>query len=472
MVAKIRVHWPDGAICGACFTAGVRTRGVCASCGDHRLLPGRTGAGGAICRDCAGITTNMTCDRCGTEAERFRHGNCIRCILHDELSAILRPNDPPDLRLRRLVETLAASARPESIHTWMRGRGTALALAQLGNRTVTLDHASFDSRSSPALEHIRDILIHHHMLPALPDKHLAGFERWLQVRLSELAPRPHVHQPVEQFARWHHLKRLHSPDPAQAMVTATLTARQEITETEKFLIWLDVTHGLTVAELRQGHVDEYLSTGTSTRNHIRTFLHWNSRNQGSHRRVTAPYRKALSNPLITQEQWIELVANCLAFDQVTLSTRIAGLIQLLWAQPLNKITRLTVAAIQTRPTGMRIQLGENASDIPESITEVFWAYLTDRGNQQTVNTGTDWLFPGYRAGHPISPNTLSIRLRVLGIDAQRARNTALRDLAHQLDARSLADLLDYSPQTLALHAARAGTPMSDYIDLKRRDQSK
>jgi hypothetical protein len=112
-------------------------------------------------------------------------------------------------------------------------------------------------------------------------------------------------------------------------------------------------------------------------------------------------------------------------------------------------------------------LGTNSSDIPNPIAGLFSSYISDRGNQQTSNTGTDWLFPGYRAGHPIGPNTLADRLRILGIDTQAARNTTLRTLAHQLDARSLADLINYSPQTLALHAVRAGTPMSDYITLKR-----
>lgn len=129
--------------------------------------------------------------------------------------------------------------------------------------------------------------------------------------------------------------------------------------------------------------------------------------------------------------------------------------------------RYTVDIVQSRCDGMRIVPGEHSSAIAEPIAALFWSYR----NQRTTNTGTDWLFPGYRDGHPIHPNTLAIRLRVLGIDAQRARNTTLRDLAQQLDARSIADLIDYSPQFLALHAARGGIPMSDYIDLKQR-QSK
>jgi hypothetical protein len=53
MAAKIRVTWPDGAICGICFTTALRTRGSCPGCGEERLLPGRNPDGSGICRDCA-----------------------------------------------------------------------------------------------------------------------------------------------------------------------------------------------------------------------------------------------------------------------------------------------------------------------------------------------------------------------------------------------------------------------------------
>jgi len=100
------MHWPDGAVCGACFTAAVRTYGTCAFCGEHRLLPGRSAAGAPLCRDCAGITTTLTCDRCGREAERLRAGHCARCVLTADLEHILRPTSPADLRIKRLITIL------------------------------------------------------------------------------------------------------------------------------------------------------------------------------------------------------------------------------------------------------------------------------------------------------------------------------------------------------------------------------
>ena len=117
---KIRTRWPDGQICGICFTNAVHTFGTCPTCGDQRMLPGRTATGDDICRDCAGITTKLACDNCGRDAERFRGGHCMVCVLTTELTALLRPNNPPDLRLKRLINALTGVDRPESMYTWLR----------------------------------------------------------------------------------------------------------------------------------------------------------------------------------------------------------------------------------------------------------------------------------------------------------------------------------------------------------------
>lgn len=82
----------------------------------------------------------------------------------------------------------------------------------------------------------------------------------------------------------------------------------------------------------------------------------------------------------------------------------------------------------------------------------------------TIRT-KNYTTPGDATHH----RTLGERFLVLGIDPQRARNATLQDLARQVDARSLIDLLGYSGRVVTQHASRAGAPMSDYIDLRRRD---
>ncbi|MCT1517275.1 hypothetical protein M3G71_18765, partial [Dietzia cercidiphylli] len=250
--------------------------------------------------------------------------------------------------------------------------------------------------------------------------------------------------------------------------TVIHAAKQDITEAGRFLIWLHTHHHVPAGETRQHHIDDYLSDGPSTRKHIRNFVRWLS-NQQRHpnEALDVPFRNAQTTPMITQTERIQLVRNCLEHSYVIPATRVAGLILLLWAQPLNKIVMLRRDRLVATPEGMHITLGTHAAAIPEGLTELFWKHLDSPGNQNTINAGTPWLFPGFTAGQHLHPATLSARLKVLGIDAQRARNAALRDLSQELDARSLIDLLGYSPGIIAHHAARSGTPMSDYIILKR-----
>lgn len=470
-VAKIRVHWPDGPVCGACFTEATHSRGKCTNCGETRMLPGRSPDQEPICRDCADITTALTCTRCKHESERFRGGLCIRCTLTDDLTAVLKPND--DFRLRRLISLLTETGRPESIYTYMRRGTKARALLEaIGDRTLPLTHEAFDALPrSTAAEHLRALLAHHRMMPGRGNENLTRFEQWLATRISNL-PDDGTSQVIERYAAWHHLKRIRdkATDPAVNLETVTHAAKQDITEAGKLLIWLRDSHGIAAGELRQAHIDEYLSTGPSTRKHIRNFVRWLNRDSTRQGHLDAPFRPAQSTPMITQAERIELVRNCLEHGHVIRSTRLAGLILLLWAHPLNKIVMLRHEHISITPEGMLLKLGTTPATIPAAITEMFWSQREGAENQNTTNSNTSWLFPGTRAGQHLHPTTLSERLKVLGIDAQRTRNATLRDLTQEVDARTLIDLLDYSPAVITQHAARAATRMSDYIVFKKNQR--
>lgn len=64
----------------------MRIRGRCPGCGDYRLLPGRRPDGAPICRDCAGITRDFFCNRCGFEGLLLGGRLCERCTLTDWLT--------------------------------------------------------------------------------------------------------------------------------------------------------------------------------------------------------------------------------------------------------------------------------------------------------------------------------------------------------------------------------------------------
>jgi hypothetical protein len=199
-------------------------------------------------------------------------------VTHD-LNEILHPHTPPDMRIKRLINELAAVPRPESIITWVRNPATASLLAKIGTRELALTHEGFDALpASHSLEHLREMLVHHRMMPSRGDRWLIRFESWVEQRLQTLESTPTIHAPLEQFARWHHLRRLReSTDPTRNMDYATRNAKQEIVEAGKFLRWLLDEHNATINDLRQAHLDAYLAEGTTTRTAIRNFIQWRAR---------------------------------------------------------------------------------------------------------------------------------------------------------------------------------------------------
>jgi integrase len=463
---KIRVRWPDGHICGICFTNAVHSYGECALCGQHRMLPGVTESGEKTCRDCAGINTRLTCDKCGREAERYRGGHCITCVVAADLTELLKPNDPPDLRLRRLVKILSEVERPESIYTWLRtsnGRSAEL-LRRIGDREIELSHEAFDALPKTAsVEHLRAILTHNRILPTQDDRQLAMFEQWLHERLEQLADSPEIQSPIERFGRWHHLRRLTMEShETKNMNYAVRSAKQEITEAGKFLRWISENHGRNAANFRQVHVDEYLAEGPSTRRHTRNFVRYLKRER-TNAGVDVPIRLAKTTPMLSQDQRLAHVKTLMEAENLNVSLRVAGLIFLLFGYPIGKLCMLSVDDVDIRPTGVTIKLGTHPAPIPELLIPLFVAHMKNRDGQQTVNTGTRWLFPGNRAGRPRSPNTVLLALRRIGIDIQGVRNTTLQGLVRDMDATSLSRMLGYSKQTLSRHATAATAAWSYYV---------
>ena len=426
------------------------------------MTPGRSLQGQPICRECAGITTALDCTNCGREAERLRGGHCARCVVAADLTAVLRPHDPPDLRLKRLASELAAVSRPESIITWMRGKPAAELLKHIGDRNLALSHSAFDKLPPGRhVEHLREMLVELRILPNRGDPLLARFETWLDNRLETLADRPEVRAALEPFARWHHLRRIRD-NRVRNLDNATRNAKQEITETGKFLIWLSDHHHATIDALTQDHIDEYFSTGTTTRTAARNFLQWRAK-AGIGKRYDLRYREARQTPLVASHERLELIRTVLESDTAPLSNRIAALLFLLYALPVRRIAELRCDQVEVTPVGIKLHLGEHPAPVPPPLLPLFHEYLTSRANQRTTNNQSPWLFPGTRAGHHLTAQALQQTFRrVFGINILAVRNAVLHDLTKELDAATLADLLGYSNQIMNIHAARSGVPMGSY----------
>ncbi len=241
------------------------------------------------------------------------------------------------------------------------------------------------------------------------------------------------------------------------------SAKQEITETIKFLTWLKLTHGRTVASCLQADVDAWLADGPTTRHAIRTFFVWAVKNRTC-TNITIGFRQAKTAPLLTQGQRLAMLKACLTDNIDTLSYRVAATLLLLYAQPVVKIAAMKSTDVILTPDGPRLSLGEeHPTPVPEPFASLLTTHLASRPNMRTgSSSGSPWLFPGYRAGQHIHPNTLMERLREIGISLLGARNASLRGLVKEVPAPLVAEMLGYSHQVTQKHATAAAEPWSRY----------
>src|SRR5690242_5393909 len=109
--------------------------------------------------------------------------------------------------METLLEVLCGVDRPESILTSKRNIHVLELLGGITSGAIPLTHEGFDAAGrGKHISHLRSILEHHGLLPPR-DEHLARFELWLADKLDAIDSLA-VRGPVEQFATWHHLRRL------------------------------------------------------------------------------------------------------------------------------------------------------------------------------------------------------------------------------------------------------------------------
>lgn len=450
-IPRLGATWPEGRLCNICYFDAIHTRGTCPVCHQDRLLPGPSA--------CAEIPHDFHCERCDVEAGHHRGRLCARCALRDDLHALLG-GEPSEPALVGLVDVLCASDRPESIIVWKRAAKVKHLLRRLGDGTIPVSHEGLDAVPGKPTEHLRALLQHHALLPQR-DPYLSRFEQWIETKLDGLPDE--VRQPVQHFATWHHLRRIRTKAAAGASTRGPVhSAKQEITETVKFLVWLHETYQRTAATCTQQDAEEWLATGPTTRSAIRTFFVV-AKKARLNTAVTIQHRSAKTSPSLSQDQRLAWIYELLTGTSESLPYRVAGMLLLLYAQPLVKVVTLPTGVVDDSDTGMSITLGAHPTDVPEPFASLIREHLTARPNLRTgAGTESPWMFPSTLAGRHLHPNTVMDRLRDLGVNLLGARNRAIGELVLECPPSLVAEALGYSPQVAFLHADKSAEPWSRY----------
>jgi hypothetical protein len=268
-----------------------------------------------------------------------------------------------------------------------------------------------------------------------------------------------VRQPGQHFVTWHHLRRIRAKAAAGAATRGPVhSAKQEITETVKFLVWLHETYQRTAATCTQQDVDEWLATGPTTRSAIRTFFVV-AKKARLNSMVTIQYRSAKTSPSLSQDQRLAWIHELLTGTSESLPYRVAGMLLLLYAQPLVKVVTFPTSIVDDGETGMSIALGAHPTDVPEPFASRIREHLASRPNLRTgAGTDSPWMFPSTLAGRHLHPNTVMDRLRGLGVNLLGARNRAIGELVLESPPSLVAEALGYSTQVAFRHADKAAEP--------------
>ena len=152
--------------------------------------------------------------------------------------------------------------------------------------------------------------------------------------------------------------------------------------------------------------------------------------------------KASRRATLSEDERLHALGRLLTGSDIPMRLRIAGIIVLLYAQPLTRVVRLTIDDVLHDGETTLLRLGEPASPIPAPVASLLQEYIAGRANIPTAtNPASRWLFPGRRAGQPCRPDHLSALLGKAGVPASAARGAAIRQQLLEMPAPVVAGAL-------------------------------
>ena len=448
-------------LCGSCS----RQRAPCAACGSTRTVAARL-PGGPLCSTCyrKHPASFQPCTECAATERLYHHGLCTRCASRQQLLSLLSHDQSGLHPHAEAIYQLLAAGDPAWLMEWLtRGSAARDILAEISQASQPPGHADLDRHlPSRAAHHLRKVLVAGGILPGR-DERLAGLERWALQKTSQIED-PAERRIVRSFATWHHLRRLRG-ESQRHYITAEQAdyVHNEVRAAIKLITWLR-DNGTSLADCTQRHIDTWLTGGPGTNYHARAFALWAGR-RGHTRDLDIPQhpRSEILTQIEDDQRWA-LVRGLLHDDTHAIEDRVAGLLVLLYGQPLARIARLTRDQITRSPQRVQLLLGTVPLDLPEPLGELVHHLLRRTHGRAAAARADDqpWAFPGGAPGHPLSTAQLKVRLARLGIHGRSGRNTALMDLAAKLPPVALARLLGINISTAGAWADRAGGSSAAY----------
>lgn len=448
-------------LCETCVKTRTTTRCVaCQAIGPaHRRVPG-----GVVCAACdrrRGGTVG-DCAGCGSRVPLVRR-RCASCRLRERVAELRADADPAAAAaLGPFLAVLSTATNAASTLRWMQTPAFSITTDLLAGH-IAISHAGLDAveRSPDAVDFLRAALVDCGVLEAR-DEPSAAFARWQRRTVSELADGP-CRAHVRAYATWHVAHQLaHTSQRGRPTAAAQKYARSLVSEAVKLVAWLHHQQ-LQLSDLRQDLLDTWLAAGAGVRHRVRLFLAWLTRTGLSGPFEVAWPQRGPGRPALDDEQRFALLRRLLHGDEIDRRDRFAGLLVLLYAQPLTRIVALRAPDVAVGTDGQTtIILARGPVELPEPLGTLALA-LRD---QHPDADGEGWLLPGRKAGTHLSADRLRERLKTHDITSRPARHGALLALAARLPAPILAERLGFHQARAAQWVRAAGASYTDYVALR------
>jgi len=367
-------------------------------------------------------------------------------------------------------DAVLAVDNPRSGHVWM-GRSPAVeVLTRIASGELALTHEALDGlRQTASIVHLRDLLVSLELLPPR-NPLIARIEDAIARSAAELCNENS--KTLRSFGKWSVMRRARrKADLKRLTVSSAKNSVAEVHEAARFLSWLE-DEGKALPTLAQGDIDIWLSSGVKARYKIRGFVVWaQSRKLCPELLVPVLGANASPNGRVDHEARWALARRLLHDDTIDPGDRVAGTLVVVYAQRLSNVARLTRSDVVERDGDVFIRLGKEYVLMPEPLGGLLralpWRRQIDIAGKLHA---TQWLFPGRQAGRHQHPDYLRVRLGTLGIDCRIQRRAALLQLATEVPASVLPDMLNLSPSTAAKWVEWAGGNWTNYVAHRAGDE--
>jgi hypothetical protein len=227
------------------------------------------------------------------------------------------------------------------------------------------------------------------------------------------------------------------------------------------MTWL-AGRGRGLSDCTQADVDAWHAELFATRRPAQAFLRWSMGNDRMPK-LRLPTRYTYNPAPITQDRRLALIRQLLTDHRTPMRERVAGLLLMLYAQPVSRIVRLTVDDIHRVDDQVVLRLGDPPVPVPAPFADLLLTLADNRTNMATAtNPDARWLFPGRRAGQTMHPRSLGPALRAHGIPVQGGRTAAVRQLVLQAPAPVIAGMLGFPHTTTTRLVMEAGGTWNRY----------